>query len=338
MVPSAEDCRTSDVSSISLTSDTYRRGNMRKWLMALVLAPLFSSSADSQSNPLWHTQKVKNYLPHMTWPEVEDLVSRTDMVIIPVPAIEQHGPQLPIGTDYFTGEELAKLIAQKTDVLVAPILLPGISPYYMEFPGTITLSADTVQRVYFEAVQSLIRHGFRRFMILTSHAGNRNVSRYIVDRINQETPGTAVELNDAAAPFFAKPKHKEVEQFDRHAGVAETSSGLYLFPTLVDMSRAGKNEVTLPDHLQKALPQVIAGDDTATTVFLAEALKPKETGKHTSTREMTKTGVWSQQDTREASADRGRQDSEAFVDASVQFIGRWKVLKPLTPLAERRNY
>jgi creatinine amidohydrolase len=311
---------------------------MRKWLIALVVAALFSSAAHSQSNPLWHAQKVKNYLPHMTWPEVEDLLSRTDMVIVPVPSMEEHGPQLPIGTDYFTGEELAKLIAQKTDVLVAPILLPGISPYHMEFPGTITLSADTVQRVYFEAVQSLIHHGFRRFMILTSHAGNQYVSRYIVDRINQETPGIAVELHDAAAPFFPKPKRQEVEQFDRHAGVGETSGGLYLFPNLVDMSKAGKNEVVLPEHLQKALPQVIAGDATATEVFLAEALKPKETGKHTSTREMTKTGVWSQRDTREASADRGRQDSEAFVNASVQFIERWKVLKPLKPLAERRNY
>ena len=82
---------------------------MRKWLLALILTTLFSSAAQSQSNPLWRTQKVKNYLPHMTWPEVEDLLSRTDMVIIPVPAIEQHGPQLPIGTDYFIGEELAKL-------------------------------------------------------------------------------------------------------------------------------------------------------------------------------------------------------------------------------------
>jgi creatinine amidohydrolase len=311
---------------------------MRKWLLALILTALFSSAAQSQSNPLWRTQKVKNYLPHMTWPEVEDLLSRTDMVIIPVPAIEQHGPQLPIGTDYFTGEELAKLIAQKTDVLVAPILLPGISPYHMEFPGTITLSADTVQRVYFEAVQSLIHHGFLRFMILTSHAGNRNVSRYIVDRINQDTAGIAVELNDATAPFFQRPNRQEVEKFDRHAGVGETSSGLYLFPNLVDMSKAGKNEVTLPEHLKNALPQVIAGDDTATTLFLAEALKPKDTGKHTSTREMTRTGVWSERDTREASADRGRRDSEAFVDASVQFIERWRVLKPLKPLAERRNY
>ena len=311
---------------------------MRKCLVALILTALFSSAAHSQSNPLWHTQKVKNYLPHMTWPEVEDLLSRTDLVIIPVPAIEQHGPQLPIGTDYFTGEELAKLIAQKTDVLVAPVLLPGISPYHMEFPGTITLSPDTTQRVYFEAVQSLIYHGFRRFMLLTTHAGNRNMSRYLMDRINQETPGIAVELNDAAAPFIQPSKRPKAKQFDRHAGVGETSASLYLFPDLVDMSKAGKNAVTLPDHLQKALPQVVAGDDTATTVFLAEALKPKDTGKHTSTREMTQTGVWSERDTREASAEIGREDSEAFVAASLQFIERWRALKPLKPLAERRNY
>ena len=60
----------------------------------------------------------------------------------------------------------------------------------------------TVQRVYFEAVQSLIHHGFRRFMLLTSHAGNRNVSRYLVDRINQETPGIAVELNECCSTIY----------------------------------------------------------------------------------------------------------------------------------------
>src|SRR5439155_19431547 len=109
----------------------------------------------------------------------QDLLSRTGMVIIPVASIEEHGPQLPIRTDYLAGQERAKLIAQKTDVLVAPILLPGISPYHMEFPGTITLSHDTVQRVYFEAAQSLIRHGFRRFLILNSHGGNQAVSRYL---------------------------------------------------------------------------------------------------------------------------------------------------------------
>ena len=179
-----------------------------------------------------------------------------------------------------------------------------------------------------------------------------NVSRFIVDRINQETPGIAVEMHEAVAPFLVaveskgqeKQKHlrdsnKEDEaQFDRHAGVKETSTGLYLFPNLVQMSHAGNNEVILPDHLAKSLPQVLAGDSTATRVFLAETLKPKSTGKHTSTREMTSTGVWSARDTRSASAEEGREDSEALVNASIQFIERWKQLKPLQPLAERRGY
>ena len=153
-----------------------------------------SSPLNAQTNPLWHEEKIKNYLPHMTWPEVQDLLTRTDMVIVPIASIEQHGPQLPIGTDFLAATERAKLIAQKTDVLVAPVLLPGLSPYHMEFPGTITLSSDTVQRVYLEAAQSLIRHGFRRFLFLNGHAGNQYITRLICDRINQETSATALEL------------------------------------------------------------------------------------------------------------------------------------------------
>ena len=120
----------------------------------------------AQTNPLWHEQKTKNYLPDMTWPEVQDLLTRTDIAVLPLTALEQHGPQLPIGTDYFAGVEQAKLIAQRTDVPVVPILFPGISPYHMEFPGTIALSPDTVQRVYFEAAQSLVRHGIRRILFI----------------------------------------------------------------------------------------------------------------------------------------------------------------------------
>src|SRR5271168_3804033 len=111
---------------------------MRTRLTILVLIALFSRAAHPQTNPLWHTEKVKNYLPHMTWPEVQDLLTRTDMVIIPVPSLEQHGPQTPIGTDFLSGVERAKLIAQRTDVLVAPVIMAGSSPYHMGFPGTIT--------------------------------------------------------------------------------------------------------------------------------------------------------------------------------------------------------
>ena len=102
--------------------------------VALSIAALTSTVA-AQTNPLWHEQKIKNFLPHMTSPEVRDLLTRTDMVLIPVPSIEQHGPQTPTGTDLYAGVEEAKLIAQRTDVLVAPILFPGQSPYHMEIPA-----------------------------------------------------------------------------------------------------------------------------------------------------------------------------------------------------------
>ena len=293
---------------------------------------LAANTLSAQTNPVWGQTKVKNYLPHMSWTEVEDLLTRTDMVIMPVGSLEQHGPHLPIGTDFLNGMERAKLVAQRTDVLVAPILFVGNAAYHLGFPGSVTLPAETIQRVYFEAAQSLMRQGFKRFLILNAHGGNRVISQYIADRINHETEGIAVELGAAAAPFRqetrAEPESGE-PVFDRHAGVGETSSSLYLIPDLVDLSKARAATLTMPEHLERMVPEVIAGDPTALRVFLAENLKAEVTGKGTSAREITDTGVWSVRDLEESSVERGRREAEAFVDAAVAFIERWKELRPM---------
>ena len=112
---------------------------MHRAAVAMTLALFIAPRTAAQTNPLWHEEKIKNFLPHMTWPEVRDLLTRSDMALIPVPSIEQHGPQTPMGTDFYSGVEEAKLIAQRTDVLVAPVLMVGQSPYHMDFPGTMTL-------------------------------------------------------------------------------------------------------------------------------------------------------------------------------------------------------
>lgn len=307
---------------------------LRVRMSVLMLVGVLSASssfaqAPAPANPLWHEQKVRNYLPHMTSPEVADLLTRTDMVILPVASLEQHGLHGPIGTDFLSGLERAKLIAQKTDVLVAPILFPGNSPYHMAFPGTITLPAETIQLVYFQAAQSLLAHGFKRFLILNSHAGNAAIVQYLVDRINQETAGIAVALDDAAQPFLTRQNRQEPPAFDRHGGVSETSRSLYLTPNLVNLSVARTAPLTLRPHLEKILPEVVAGDPTATRVFLAESLKAASTGKGTSTKDMTETGVWSALDVRTATAERGRAETEASVNAAVAFIERWKQLRPM---------
>lgn len=301
-------------------------------LLTLAAALFTAVPAAAQTSPVWSQEKVKNFLPHMTVPEVRDLLTRSDMVIIPVTSLEQHGLHLPVGTDYFGGVERAKLVAQRTDVLVAPILFPGQSPYHMEFPGTITLSSETIQAVIVEAAESLMRHGFKRFLILNAHGGNRAITTFVVDRINQETPGIAVDLGAAAAPFRDRDRLAAIERsplFDRHGGVSETSRALYLAPSLVDLDAARPAELSLPAHLEAMMPEVLDGDPTALTVFLAEGLKATETGKGTSADDMSTTGVWGVRDPAEATVEQGRIETEVFVDAAVAFIERWKELRPM---------
>ena len=100
-------------------------------------------------------------------------------------------------------------------------------------------------------------------------------------------------------------------------------------PDLVDLQAGVAAELTLPDHMERMLPEVVAGDPTALRVFLAEGLKASETGKSTSSAEMSTTGVWSVRDPREATSTDGRIATEVFVDAAVRFIERWKELRPL---------
>ena len=97
---------------------------MMKLLLPIIAGMLLSAAyLQAQTNPLWTTEKVKNYLPHMTVPEVRSFLERSDMVIIPVGALEQHGDHLPIGTDFINGVERCKLIAAERDVLVAPVMM-----------------------------------------------------------------------------------------------------------------------------------------------------------------------------------------------------------------------
>ena len=199
----------------------------------------------------------------------------------------------------------------------------------MGFAGTVTLPSELVQEVYVEAVKSLIHHGFKRFLILNAHGGNRAITTFIVDRINQETAGIAVDLSAAAGPFTTRSNRPRSTVFDRHGGVNETSGLMYVAPNLVDLASAETATLTLPETLERMLPDVIDGDPTALAVFLAEGLKAEETGKGTSAREMSSTGVWGVRDLQESTAERGRDATMRSVDAAVRFIERWKELRPV---------
>ena len=177
----------------------------------------------------------------MSWVEVRDYLADHDMVIIPLGSIEQHGPHLPLGSDSLQALELAREVSLRTGVVVAPLLWMGYSEYHLGFPGGVSISPDTMEKVLFESVSSLIHHGFRRFMFLNRHGGNGIVQDRVIHRINHETEATGIAIG-IGNPV---PVDDESDFFDWHSGVSETSLMLRVRPDLVRMERAAKPVITL---------------------------------------------------------------------------------------------
>jgi len=100
-------------------------------------------------------------------------------------------------------------------------------------------------------------------------------------------------------------------------------------PSLVQLDKAIAAELTLPQHLEEMLPKVLANEPTAKMLFLAEGLKAEDTGKKTSSAEMSTTGVWGERDPKESTAQRGKEITTRSVEAALKFIDRWNELVPL---------
>ncbi len=115
-------------------------------------------------------------LAECTWPEARRL-ARDDraLVILPLGAVEQHGPHLPLLVDWLGAEELARRLAPHLEragfrVVLAPSLPYGASPLAERWPGTVSLSRATLVRVIVDVVRHLARHGFQRFVLANYQA------------------------------------------------------------------------------------------------------------------------------------------------------------------------
>lgn len=107
----------------------------------------------------------------LNWMDVESYLQHDDRIILITGATEQHA-YLSLLTDIRIPTSLAMAVSHQTHVLVAPPLNFGVSEYFMDYPGTITLTEETFNAVVSDIVYSLSRHGFRRFLILNGHGGN----------------------------------------------------------------------------------------------------------------------------------------------------------------------
>jgi creatinine amidohydrolase len=117
---------------------------------------------------------VENLLYKLTRPEIEEYLKNSNVVLFPVGSTEQHGKHIAIDNDAFTALEISKKVAEKTGVLVAPVMPFGYSIHHMNFAGSITLKFETLVAIYKEVCESLIHHGFKKIVIMNGHGGNTN--------------------------------------------------------------------------------------------------------------------------------------------------------------------
>lgn len=283
------------------------------FLIFLISSCLFSQG---EGKPL--------FLQEMSWKDVEIYLKTNDMVIIPLGSIEQHGPHLPLGTDSYIGLKVTEMISAKTGVVVAPVLWSGYSVYHSGFPGTLNLKPETMEQVLFETAEMLIRYGFRRFMFANFHGGNRVVESNVIHRINHTTEAVAVTIGIGSQ--VQKGGGESSAFFDNHAGLSETSWMLFVRPDLVKMERAEKPKITFTPEMQKLLE---AGKSYADLmmIFSARLAVPEETGKGGASHQISSNGIWSFEDPKKATKERGKKAAEAMVNDAVKFIEAWKQIK-----------
>lgn len=182
-------------------------------------------------------------LDRMSWPEVQaELAAGRDTVVMAFGATEQHGPHMPLATDALIGDHLARLVADELDAFVAPTVRVGCSEHHLEFPGTLSVSAQTFHAVVADLVRSLARGGFRRVVLLPTHGGNFGP---LAEAIQKLGPIEGVEvraLTDlgalmAIAQVGAEEFGVPLNEGGLHAGEWETSMLEAIHPDLVHPER-----------------------------------------------------------------------------------------------------
>lgn len=180
----------------------------------------------------------------MTWPEIREAAAAERLAVVPIATIEDHGHHLPVDTDLLLCTAVCELAVEraKDRAVLVPAINHGYSPHHMDFPGPITIGAETLIRYGVDVCKSLAHHGFKRILIVNGHGSNTPFIDIIARLTVVETGALAAAVNYWAAPGVkeAAESLRESEKIGgmNHACEFETSLYLALKPDVVDMSKA----------------------------------------------------------------------------------------------------
>lgn len=203
----------------------------------------------------------------LTSPEVAALDRDATVLVLPLGSVEQHGHHMPLGTDTLLAHSVSLRAAECSagKVLVLPPPWYGFSAHHMAFPGSITLRAETLMAMVEDVVASLVRHRFRRIVVVNGHGGNSPVIDLLAATLGHQHYGAA---RIAALTYFqlARDAIAALRQSRPggmgHACEFETSMIQHLRPDLV---RSGLAQTTYPDPGSRYLTTDLLGGSAVRT-------------------------------------------------------------------------
>jgi creatinine amidohydrolase len=211
----------------------------------------------------------------LTWPEFRDLPANT-VAILPVAAIEQHGPHLPLSTDATINQGILDralaLLPDPVPALALPMTSVGISVEHRDYPGTLTISPETALALWTETGASVARAGVRRLLILNSHGGQPQIVEVACRRLRIEQRMLAVGVMWGRIRPVSAPLPEAELRHGIHAGAVETGLMLHLAPDLVRMQHAGNFGHGFAPRIAQA--PALAGLPYATVGWMAQDLHP----------------------------------------------------------------
>ena len=183
-------------------------------------------------------------LKNMSWPQVGEAAGSA-VALLPLGAIEQHGPHLAVSTDAGIVSKIADAVEERLGdaVVLCPTLVFGSSHHHLHFPGTMSLRADLYTEVLRDLARSLIAAGFRRIVLFNGHGGNVTPARQAMALLSHEFdaprgPNIALATYwELAGKAFAGAPPMESPALS-HSCEYETSLMLHLFPERVRMEAA----------------------------------------------------------------------------------------------------
>lgn len=153
------------------------------------------------------------------WRQVEQYLGKDDRAILPLGSTEQHA-QLSLSVDSILSERVAVEAAEPLGIPVFPVVAYGLTPYFMAYPGSISLRTETYIRLVRDILDGMRAQGFRRILIVNGHGGNQPAGSLAIEWM-ADNPDTAIKFHNWWAAPATMGKVLEIDPVASHASWME---------------------------------------------------------------------------------------------------------------------